>query len=75
VSKKQVKEYVAETRAELSATLDEIEHRLSPVELSKKTAHWVSGSFDRNPAAWLVAGGAVVVGAVAAVLWAVFGDD
>lgn len=75
MSTKQVKQFAAETRAELSATLDEIEHRLSPGELSKTAAHWVSKSFDRNPAAWLIAGGTVVVGAVAAVLWAVFSDE
>lgn len=75
MSKKQVKEFVVETRADLSATLDEIEHRLSPQELSKQAAHWVEESYDRNPATWLIAGGIVAVGAVAAVLWALLGDD
>lgn len=75
MSKRQVKEFVVDTRAELSATLDEIEHRLSPQQLSKQGAHWVHESYDRNPVAWLIAGGAVVIGAVAAVLWALLGDD
>lgn len=75
MSKKHVIQFVSETRADLSATLDEIEHRLSPGELSKKTVHWVSEAFDQKPAAWLIAGSTVLVGAVAAVLWAVFGDD
>ena len=75
MSKKQVAAFVRDTRDELSATLDEIEHRLSPSEVSRKTAQWVSDSFDRNPTPWVVAAAAAVVGGVAAVLWAVFSDD
>lgn len=75
MSKKQVADFVRDTRDELSATLDEIEHRLSPSEVSRKTAQWVSDSFDRNPTPWVVAAAAAVVGAVTAVLWAVFSDD
>jgi type VI protein secretion system component VasF len=75
VSKREVVEFVSQTRAELSSTLDEIEHRLSPKEISREASRWVSNSYDRNPATWLIAGGVVVVGAVAAVLWAVFSDD
>jgi hypoxanthine phosphoribosyltransferase len=75
MSKKQVAEFVRDTRADLSATLEEIEHRLSPAEVSKKTVQWVSDSFDRNPTPWVVAAAAAVVGAVTAVLWAIFSDD
>jgi hypothetical protein len=75
MSKKQVAEFVRETRADLSATLDEIEHRLSPSEVSKKTVKWVSDSFDRNPTPWVIAAGVAVVSGVAAVLWAIFSDD
>ena len=75
MSKKQVAEFVRETRADLSATLDEIEHRLSPAEVSKKTVQWVSESFDRNPTPWVIAAAITVVGGVAAVLWAIFSDD
>lgn len=75
MSKKELAEFVAQTREELGATLDEIEHRLSPKELSKQATSWVSDSYDRHPARWLIAGGVALVGAVAAVLWAVLGDD
>jgi hypothetical protein len=74
VARKQVQQFVVETRAELAATLDEIEHRLSPQELSKRTARLVSESFDRNPTPWLIAGAVAIVGSVAAVLWAIFSD-
>ena len=75
MSKKQVAQFAQETRADLSATLDEIEHRLSPAEVSKKTVQWVSDSFDRNPTPWVVTAAVALVGGVAAILWAIFSDD
>ena len=75
MSKKQVQDYVQDTRNDLGATLDEIEHRLSPAELTKSGIAWVSNSYDRNPVAWLVGGAIAVVGVVASVLWAFSDDD
>ncbi|CAB4577261.1 MAG: DUF3618 domain-containing protein [Actinobacteria bacterium] len=75
MSKKDVQTFVDQTRSELEETLDEIEHRLSPQELTKQATTWISESYDRNPTRWLVGGGIVLLGVVAAVLWAVFGDD
>jgi len=75
MSKKQVQDYVQDTRNDLGATLDEIEHRLSPAELTKSGIAWVSNSYDRNPMAWLVGGAIAVVGVVASVLWAFSDDD
>ena len=75
MSKKQVQDYVQDTRNDLGATLDEIEHRLSPAELTKSGIAWVSNSYDRNPVAWLVGGAIAVVGVVASVLWAFSEDD
>ena len=56
MGKKQVQDYVQDTRNDLGATLNEIEHRLSPAELTKSGIAWVSNSYDRNPMAWLVGG-------------------
>jgi hypothetical protein len=75
MGKKQVQDYVQDTRNDLGATLDEIEHRLSPAELTKSGIAWVSNSYDRNPVAWLVGGAIAVVGVVASVLWAFSDDD
>ncbi|MBT4908782.1 MAG: DUF3618 domain-containing protein [Microbacteriaceae bacterium] len=75
MGKKQVQDYVQDTRNDLGATLDEIEHRLSPAELTKSGIAWVSNSYDRNPVAWLVGGAIAVVGVVASVLWALSDDD
>ena len=75
MGKKQVQDYVQDTRNDLGATLDEIEHRLSPAELTKSGIAWVSNSYDRNPVAWLVGGAIAVVAVVASVLWALSDDD
>lgn len=75
MAKKEVQAHVEATRDELEATLDEIEHRLSPAHMSKTAAAWVSDSYDRYPARWLIGGGVALVGAAAAVLWAVFTKD
>ena len=75
MGKKQVQDYVQDTRNDLGATLDEIEHRLSPAELTKSGIAWASNSYDRNPVAWLVGGAIAVVGVVASVLWALSDDD
>ena len=75
MSKKDVQDFVEQTRSELENTLDEIEHRLSPQELTKQATTWISESYDRNPTRWLIGGGIALLGFVAAVLWAVFSDD
>jgi hypothetical protein len=75
MSKREVKDHVVATRQELSATLDELEHRVSPEHLMKTTVSWVSRSYDQFPARWLTGIGIALLSSVAAVLWAVFGDD
>ena len=75
MSKTQVKDFVEDTRHELGATLDEIEHRLRPDVVAKKFAAWVSRSYDEDSTPWLIGLAVAGVTAVAAVLWAIFGDD
>lgn len=75
MSRREVRAHVVSTREQLSATLDEVEHRVSPAQLGKTAVSWVSESYDRSPARWLIGGGVALVGAVAALLWAVFTSD
>ena len=75
MSNEELKDFVQSTRDELEATLDEVEHRVSPSYVSEQVFSWVSKSYDRNPVSWLVGIAVAVIGGVAAVLWAVFGSD
>jgi hypothetical protein len=75
VSKSRLRSFVGETRDDLGATLDEIEHRLRPDVMAKKLAAWVARSWDEDSTPWLIGLGVSLIGGLAAVLWAVFGDD
>ena len=75
MSRSALRSFVGETRDDLGATLDEIEHRLRPDVMAKKLAAWVARSWDEDSTPWLIGVGVSVIGGLAAVLWAVFGDD
>ncbi|MEL0274129.1 MAG: hypothetical protein VW960_06235 [Pontimonas sp.] len=75
MSKARLRSFVGETRDDLGATLDEIEHRLRPDVMAKKLAAWVARSWDEDSTPWLIGLGVSLIGGLAAVLWAVFGDD
>ena len=75
MSKSRLRAFVGETRDALGATLDEIEHRLRPDVMAKKLAAWVARSWDEDSTPWLIGLGVSLIGGLAAVLWAVFGDD
>ena len=70
------KDQAAKARADLAATLDQIEDRLNVPkrvdELSKKAA----AAYEKNPVPWIIGGVAVAVIAAGLVAWAIFsGDD
>ena len=75
MSRSALRSFVGETRDDLGATLDEIEHRLRPDVMAKKLAAWVARSWDEDSTPWLIGLGVSLIGGLAAVLWAVFGDD
>lgn len=75
MGREKVRGYVGETRDDLGATLDEIEHRLRPDVMAKKLGSWVTRSYEEDSTPWLIAAGVAVISGVAAVLWAVFTDD
>ena len=75
MSKSTLRSFVGETRDDLGATLNEIEHRLRPDVMAKKLAAWVARSWDEDSTPWLIGLGVSLIGGLAAVLWAVFGDD
>lgn len=75
MGREKVRGYVGETRDDLGATLDEIEHRLRPDVMAKKLGSWVARSYEEDSTPWLIAAGVAVISGVAAVLWAIFTDD
>jgi len=75
MTNQKLKDFVSDTREELGSTLEEIETRLSPNHLSQQFTRWLSLSYDRHPARWLIGIAVAVVGSVAAVLWAIFSDE
>ena len=75
MAKSRLRSFVGETRDDLGATLDEIEHRVRPDVMAKKLAAWVARSWDEDSTPWLIGLGVSLIGGLAAVLWAVFGDD
>lgn len=75
MSREKVRGYVGETREDLGATLDEIEHRLRPDVLATQLGDWVSRSYEKDSTPWLIAAAVAVVGGLAAILWAIWGDD
>ena len=75
MSRAKLRSYVGETRDDLGATLDEIEHRLRPDVMAKKVGAWAAKSWEEDSTPWLIALGVGVIGGLAAVLWAIFGDD
>lgn len=75
MSRAKLRSYVGETRDDLGATLDEIEHRLRPDVMAKKVGAWAAKSWEEDSTPWLIALGVAVIGGLAAVLWAIFGDD
>jgi hypothetical protein len=70
-----VRGFVESTRDDLGASLDEIEHRLTPQQLAQTATDWISRSYDKSPGAWLIGIGMGVVASVAAILWALTNDD
>jgi len=66
---------VAATRADLEATLNEIEDKLDVRKRADEAIARVRSSYDDNPLPWIigaVSAGAVIVGLIA---WAVLSDD
>jgi ferric-dicitrate binding protein FerR (iron transport regulator) len=55
-------------RAELEATLDELEERLNPAKVAARTNAKLRRSYRRNPGGWTAGAAAVVVVAGGALL-------
>lgn len=70
------KNRAAKSRADLAATLDQIEDRLNvPKRVSALSSKAVA-AYQKNPVPWIIGGAALAVIAAGLVAWAIFsGDD
>ena len=66
---------IAEQRAHLESTLDEIENKLTVPKQLNRYADKAKSSYNENPVPWIVGATAVAISVVGIVAWAIFSDD
>ena len=69
------KNQAAKARADLAATLDQLEDRLNVPKRVSEIGSKAVAAYERNPLPWIIGGVAVAVVAVGLVAWAIFSDD
>lgn len=70
------KTQAAKARADLAATLDQIENRLNVPKRVSALGSKAVAAYEKNPVPWIIGGVAVAVIAAGLVAWAIFsGDD
>lgn len=66
---------VASTRADLEATLDQIEDKLNVPKRVGELTEVVKTSYSKNPLPWIIGAAAAAVAVVGVVAWAILSDD
>ena len=69
------KNQAAKARADLAATLDQLEDRLNVPKRVSELGSKAVASYEKNPLPWIIGGVAAAVVAVGLVAWAIFSDD
>lgn len=69
------KNQAAKARADLAATLDQIENRLNVPKRVSDLGSKAVAAYEKNPLPWIIGGVAVAVIAAGLVAWALFSDD
>ena len=71
------KNQAAKARADLAATLDQLEDRLNVPKRVSELGSKAVAAYEKNPVPWIIGGVAVAVIAAGLVAWAIFsgGDD
>lgn len=75
MSTNDAKNQAAKARAELAATLDQIENRLNVPKRVSELGSKAVAAYEKNPLPWIIGGVAVAVIAAGLVAWALFSDD
>lgn len=66
---------IVEVRRDLAATLNEVEHRISPGFILGSLAKRTTRSFEQNSKPWILGAASAIVGGLLMVLWAFGGED
>ncbi len=69
------KNQAAKARADLAATLDQLEDRLNVPKRVSELGSKAVASYEKNPLPWIIGGVAAAVVAVGLLAWAIFSDD
>lgn len=69
------KNQAAKARADLAATLDQLEDRLNVPKRVSELSQKAAAAYEKNPLPWIIGGVAVAVIAAGLVAWAIFSDD
>jgi len=69
------KNQAAKARADLAATLDQLEDRLNVPKRVSELGSKAVASYEKNPLPWIIGGVAAAVVAVGLVAWAIFSED
>lgn len=75
MSTSDAKNQAAKARADLAATLDQLEDRLNVPKRVSELGSKAVAAYEKNPVPWIIGGAAVAVIAVGLVAWAIFGGD
>jgi Protein of unknown function (DUF3618) len=66
---------IAESRAELEATLDAIEDKLNVPKRVGELSEKVRASYEESPMPWIIGGLAAAAVAIGLVAWAILSND
>lgn len=66
---------VESTRADLEATLDQIEDKLNVPKRVGELTEKAKSSYDENPLPWIIGAAVAAVSVVGLVAWAILSDD
>jgi hypothetical protein len=76
MSMSDIQSRVTSSRADLEATLDEIEDRLNVPKRANELMEKAKASYESNPVPWIIGATAAAIVVAGVVAWAIFsGDD
>ena len=69
------KNEAAKARADLAATLDQLEDRLNVPKRVSELGSKAAAAYEKNPLPWIIGAAAAAVAVVGVIAWAILSDD